>query len=53
LAIRLQGLAAQEWDEPLGTEAREAMIKLVEGRTLRCEVDGERTHDRCVGICYL
>jgi micrococcal nuclease len=19
----------------------------------RCELDGERTHDRCVGICYL
>jgi endonuclease YncB( thermonuclease family) len=52
-AIRLQGLAAPEWDEPLGTEARELMIKLVKGRTLRCEVDGERTHDRCVGICYL
>jgi endonuclease YncB( thermonuclease family) len=29
------------------------MIELVEGRTLGCELNGERTHDRCVGICYL
>ena len=29
------------------------MIELVEGRTLRCELNGERTHDRCVGVCYL
>jgi hypothetical protein len=46
-----QGLAAPEWDEPLGTEAREALIKLVHGRMLQCELDGERTHDRCVGVC--
>jgi endonuclease YncB( thermonuclease family) len=41
MAIRLQGLAAPEWDEPLGTEAREAIIKLVQGRTLHCELDGD------------
>lgn len=29
------------------------MIDLVEGRTLRCELNGERTHDGCAGICYL
>ena len=29
------------------------MTELVRGRTLRCELDGERTHDRCVGVCYL
>jgi hypothetical protein len=26
---------------------------LVDGRTLRCELNGQQTHDRCVGICYL
>ena len=31
------GLAAPERDEPGGAEAREAMIELVRGRTLRCE----------------
>jgi endonuclease YncB( thermonuclease family) len=29
------------------------MMKLVDGRTFRCELNGEQTHDRCVGICYL
>jgi hypothetical protein len=29
------------------------MIELVNGRTLRYELNGERTHDRCVGVCYL
>ena len=53
LPIRLQGLAAPEGDEPGGTEATEAIRQLVLSRELRCELDGDRTHDRCVGICYL
>jgi micrococcal nuclease len=53
LPIRLNGLAAPEWDEPGGDAAMDAMLGLVGGRTLRCELNGERTHDRCVGVCYL
>ena len=53
LPIRLNGLAAPEHDEPGGPEATEAMRQLVADRQLRCELDGEHTHDRCVGICYL
>ena len=53
MAIRLQGLAAPEWNEPAGTEARQAMIELVRGGIVECELDGTRTYDRCVGICYL
>jgi micrococcal nuclease len=53
LPIRLNGLAAPEGDEPGGDAATRAMVELVDGRTLRCELNGERTHDRCVGICYL
>jgi micrococcal nuclease len=52
MPIRLNGLAAPEWDEPGGAQL-EAMLELVEGRTLRCELNGERTHDRCIGVCYL
>jgi len=29
------------------------MRELVDGRTLRCELDGSRTGDRCAGVCYL
>jgi len=53
MAIRLQGLAAPEWNEPGGTEAREAMIELVHHHTVLCELDGTRTYDRCVAICRL
>ena len=53
MPIRLNGLAAPEGDEPGGAEATGAMLELVQSRTLRCELDGERTGDRCVGICYL
>jgi endonuclease YncB( thermonuclease family) len=26
---------------------------MVLGLELRCDLDGQRTYDRCVGICYL
>jgi site-specific DNA recombinase len=50
LPIRLQGLAAPEGDEPGGDEATQAMQALVLGRELRCDLDGQRTYDRCVAI---
>lgn len=53
MPIRLNGLAAPERDEPGGAAATRAMIEVVDGRTLRCELDGERTGDRCVGACFL
>ena len=34
----------------LGVPPRRQMVF---GRELRCELDGERTHDRWVGVCYL
>jgi micrococcal nuclease len=52
LPIRLQGLAAPEGNEPGGDEATEAMVEMVLGRELSCDLDGTRTYDRCVGICY-
>jgi len=51
--IRLNGLAAPEWDEPGGAEATRGMRGLVDGRQVRCELDGERTHDRCAAVCYI
>jgi endonuclease YncB( thermonuclease family) len=29
------------------------MRALVAGKTVRCELDGEHTYDRCVAVCYL
>ena len=52
-AIRLNGLAAPEGDESGGSEATRAMIDLALGRQVQCELNGERTHDRCVAVCHL
>jgi endonuclease YncB( thermonuclease family) len=53
MPIRLNSLAAPVGDESGGAEATRTMVELVEGRTSRCELNGECTHDRCVGICYV
>ena len=53
LAIRLNGLAAPEWDAPGGQEATDAMKALVLGKSVMCDLDGDRTYDRCVAICTL
>ena len=54
-AIRLDGLAAPEGNEQGGDAATAAMHRIVEmaGGRLRCELNGETTHDRYVGICYM
>ena len=53
LAIRLQGLHAPETDDPGGAEASAFMSNLVLGRDLDCDLTGERSHDRLIGVCYL
>ena len=53
MPIRLQGLAAPEWNESGGAEATATVRELVEGRVVRCELDGTRTRDRCAGVCFL
>ena len=51
--IRLNGVSAPEMNEPLGPKSKAFMIKLILNKHVRCELNGERTHDRFVGICYL
>lgn len=51
VTVRLKGIAAPERDEPGGADATEAMRRLIGGRSVRCELTGERTHGREVGYC--
>jgi len=51
--IRLQGLSAPERGEPFGRASSDFMRALVLEKSVRCELNGERTHDRLVGICFL
>ena len=51
--IRLQGLAAPELGEKWDRAVRDAMHRIVAGKRLRCELTGERSYDRRIGICRL
>lgn len=53
IPIRLNGISAPELHEPVGKRAKTFISNLVSGKSVRCELNGERTHDRLVGVCYL
>lgn len=57
--VRLDGVDAEETAhfgrpaEPHGSAARAAMQEIVGiGAPVRCELNGQRTHDRLVGVCF-
>jgi endonuclease YncB( thermonuclease family) len=51
--VRLQGVAAPERSDAGGAEATRFVERLAEGRQVRCELDGSRSKDRVVGVCFL
>ena len=52
--IRLQGVDGPELGTSSGRDAKRWMVNhLQTGTTLRCDLTGERTYDRYVGVCYL
>ena len=53
IPVRLNGVSAPELKEPLGHQSKRFMKRLVEGRSVRCELDGTKTYDRYVGVCFL
>ena len=53
IAIRLHGIAAPEGNESGGDIATSAMRDLVLGKDLRCDLTGDRSHDRVIGVCFL
>ncbi|AXI48796.1 nuclease [Sulfitobacter sp. SK012] len=52
IAIRLNGIDAPENGTRAGKEATAAMKRFVRGKTLNCKLNGERTYDRWVGVCF-
>ena len=52
IPIRLNGVSAPELKQPLGQQSKAFMIDLVNEKQVRCELNGEKTYDRFVGICY-
>jgi len=53
IPIRLNGVSAPEMNEPLGPQSKSFISDLVMGKRVRCKLDGTKTYDRWVGICYL
>jgi endonuclease YncB( thermonuclease family) len=53
IPIRLNGVSAPEMNEPFGPQSKAFMTDLVLSKHVCCELNGEKTHDRFVGICYL
>lgn len=50
--IRLRGIDAPESAMPYGKEAKEALLKLVQGKSLKVYVYDEDRYGRCVGDIY-
>jgi endonuclease YncB( thermonuclease family) len=53
IPVRLNGLDGPEPSTRIGREARAFMNRLVRGEKVTCLLNGDRTHDRWVGVCFL
>ena len=58
--VRLNGVEAPEivhpgygHDDDFGPEARDEMRRISGAATVRCELNGERSYERVIGVCYL
>lgn len=52
--VRLQGVDGPELGTSSGRDAKRWMVNYLRtGTNLRCDLTGERTYDRYVGVCYL
>lgn len=51
--VRLNGIDAPENSTRAGREATTFMKRLLRGETVACRLNGDRTHDRWVGVCYI
>lgn len=51
--VRLQGVDAAEADTPFGAFAKSAVEVIFLGVPLTCDLTGEKSYDREVGVCYL
>ena len=50
--VRLNGVDAPELSTPSGRNARRWMVGYLTGKAVTCDLNGDRTHDRYVGVCY-
>ena len=53
VAIRLNGLDGPELSTNIGQQAKRFMMELVLNQQVTCELTGERSYDRQIGVCFL
>lgn len=53
VAVRLNGVDGPELNTRIGKEGKFYLTRILKGASVRCELNGDRTHDRVVGVCYL
>lgn len=51
--VRLQGVDAPELKTRSGKAAKRWMVNYLRGQEVNCDLTGERTYDRYVGVCYV
>lgn len=50
--VRLNGVDAPELKTRAGQDAKRWLTNYLRGKAISCDLTGERTYDRWVGICY-
>lgn len=50
--VRLNGVDAPELGSCSGQDAKRWIVNFLRGKNIECSLNGERTHDRWVGVCY-
>jgi micrococcal nuclease len=50
--VRLNGVDAPELKTRSGKDAKRWMVNYLRGKEISCDLSGERTYDRWVGVCY-
>ncbi|WP_170439631.1 thermonuclease family protein [Ruegeria arenilitoris] len=51
--VRLNGIDGPELSTSAGLAAKQWMADHLRGQTVNCELNGERTYDRWVGVCFV
>lgn len=50
--VRLNGVDAPELKTSAGKDAKRWVVNYLRGKSINCELNGERTYDRWVGVCF-
>lgn len=51
--VRLNGVDAPELKTRSGKDAKRWMVNYLRGKDVSCDLNGKRTYDRWVGVCYV